>query len=263
MLGTVRLNNVYVINRSIIRRLLNCWNQPLEIVSIYVRLSRNLLKKHTLTWLTLLTVLYAIFSSYIVWKYKIVVTFYTNKLVTAPNNRTEEPSEHTRSCVDGLCKLKCWTGSEAMHKTEFDVPAVVDAYNFFMNVVDKFNQMGSTSLSSICEKRVTMSIFDFLFDASFHNAYAVMKAPRTDGQIFSDFREFRRLFASELTSKRTVKSKKKSLQLSAQSDMCYTSVACSQSLYNLLKNVGRRHVSCYMCKLRGIEKSITLKLSCA
>lgn len=65
-----------------------------------------------------------------------------------------------------------------MHRSEFYMPAVVAAYSRFMNELDRFNQMQSTSPKLRCEKRVLMSMLDFLLDASIHSTYALMKALR-------------------------------------------------------------------------------------
>jgi hypothetical protein len=40
------------------------------------------------------------------------------------------------ACVHGLATLFRWIGTEKMHRTQFDVPATIVAYNLFMNSVD-------------------------------------------------------------------------------------------------------------------------------
>lgn len=67
-----------------------------------------------------------------------------------------------------------------MHRTEFGMPAVA-VYNLFMNKVDKFDQMQSTSPAFRCEKRAAMIIFDFLLNASLQNVCALMRTFRTNG----------------------------------------------------------------------------------
>jgi hypothetical protein len=45
-------------------------------------------------------------------------------------------------------------GGETIHFPELQVPAIIFAYNLFMNKVDHFNQMRSTNTAAHPEKQV-------------------------------------------------------------------------------------------------------------
>lgn len=66
-----------------------------------------------------------------------------------------------------------------MHRTEFDVLAVVAACNCFMNEMVRFDLIKSTSSTLRRKEKVAMCIFNFQMAASLYNTFALMKAPRT------------------------------------------------------------------------------------
>jgi hypothetical protein len=115
-------------------------------------------------------------AGYIVWKNSKVVVFYSNDLKFTPSSPILEGTDlEADECVYGLAELECWTGSENLHRTKFDVPATIVAYNIFMNSVDCMDQRWSTNPTRRVEKRLHMSLFTLFLDLTMHNAYAVFQ----------------------------------------------------------------------------------------
>jgi hypothetical protein len=87
-------------------------------------------------------------SGYIVWLDKKPVVFYSNDLLyDVPGAIIGGRNEEAIKCVHGLVKIKQWLGDESMHRSEFDAPAVVLAYNIFMNGVDRMDQIRAVNPS--------------------------------------------------------------------------------------------------------------------
>ena len=57
----------------------------------------------------------------------------------------DENDEEAIEAVHGLVNVARWTGSEVMHRTLFPVPAVVAAYNCYMNSVDRMDQIQASA----------------------------------------------------------------------------------------------------------------------
>lgn len=114
---------------------------------------------------------------FVVFKDRSIVAFYKNNLADTPIARVHQPDDaHAVMCVHGLVPLLRWTGSEALNRTKVYAPAVIVAYNLFMNGVDRCDQLRSTTATVQKERRVTMSILTFILDASVINAHALLKA---------------------------------------------------------------------------------------
>jgi hypothetical protein len=76
-------------------------------------------------------------SGYIVLKDSKVVAFYTNDLGTTPSQPIlDATNEEAVVAVCGLGGIKHWTGTEVSNRTTLQVPAIICAYNHFMNSVD-------------------------------------------------------------------------------------------------------------------------------
>ncbi len=83
-------------------------------------------------------------AGFVVLKDAKVVVFYSNDLSsmpTAPILPMDSP-EAIQS-LNETCTIRRWTGSEVMHRSMFEVPAIVEAYNSFMNAVDRMDQIRS------------------------------------------------------------------------------------------------------------------------
>ena len=76
-------------------------------------------------------------AGYIAFKDKKVVLFYSNDLATTPSKPvlTYTDAEAIDS-VHGVAEVKRWLGNEHIGRTSLLVPAVIVAYNLYMNSVD-------------------------------------------------------------------------------------------------------------------------------
>lgn len=68
-----------------------------------------------------------------------------------------------------------WTEESVAGKTYFNVPAIIVAYNIFMNAVDVMDQLRANNMTRRREKRLSMSMFGFVVDLAVHNAFAVQQ----------------------------------------------------------------------------------------
>ena len=80
-------------------------------------------------------------AGYCIWVDKKPVIFYSNDLFLTPMEGVNGPeSAITIMAVHGLAKIDRWVGNEYLHRTTFMPPALVIAYNRFMNAVDRVDQ---------------------------------------------------------------------------------------------------------------------------
>jgi hypothetical protein len=77
--------------------------------------------------------------------------------------------------VNGTCTIRRWTGSEVMHRSMFELPAIVGAYNSFVNAVDRMDQICSSYPTRRREKRVSMTLLTLILDLPIINAQAIYK----------------------------------------------------------------------------------------
>ncbi len=61
-----------------------------------------------------------------------------------------------------------------LHQTEMQVLAIVVAYNYFMNSVDRMDQIRSTVPIQRKEKRLPMIIFTFILHLAMNNARSIL-----------------------------------------------------------------------------------------
>ena len=76
-------------------------------------------------------------------------------------------------CVNGLGDAHRWTGAEMMHRTVFQVPAPIVAYNKYMNAVDVVDQSRRTNAAVRKESRIYMSFYTMILDLEVNNAFAL------------------------------------------------------------------------------------------
>ena len=130
-------------------------------------------------------------------KDKKIVVFYCNDLASTPENLISGSTDvQAIDCVHGTSRLRRWNGDEIFHRTSYLVPAIIVAYNIFMNSVDRFDQYRQTNCTERREKRVPMSILTFILDAAINNAYALYQKMNIDDTV--NFKEFKRRIASQL-----------------------------------------------------------------
>ncbi|KAK1946029.1 hypothetical protein P3T76_003077 [Phytophthora citrophthora] len=85
-------------------------------------------------------------AGYIVFRDKLTVIFFTNDLAGTLSQRVlaGDSREAIHLCRN-LAPLQRWTGDQVPHRKTFQVPAMVAAYNLFMNGVDRVDQLRSTN----------------------------------------------------------------------------------------------------------------------
>ena len=200
-------------------------------------------------------------SGYIVFKDRAVVTFYTNDLAETPTVPVQGLTEESIQCVHGLAELHRWTGNECIHRTIFLVPAIVVAYNLFMNGVDRFDQLRSTNACVRKESRVTMTLFTFLLDASIQNAFTVRNAMHPEKK--STLREFKRVVAQQLVDD-YLQDRENSRKRRATAELHQTAMGTISSNHILLENLDRKSARCYLCNIMTNDgKSRTSIYGCA
>ncbi len=80
-------------------------------------------------------------AGYIVWLDSKSVIFYTNDLFCdVPEDIIPGTSDEAVKCVHGLVDIQCWLGSESFCRTTIRAPAIVVAYNYSRNGVDRMDQ---------------------------------------------------------------------------------------------------------------------------
>ena len=142
-------------------------------------------------------------SGFLLWNDRKLVVFYTNDLACTPSQDILDwKSPEAVKCVHGLCAINRWTGSEVFHRSTIEVPAIVAAYNLFMNGVDRMDQVRSTAPARRAERRLSMSIFTWLLDLSSHNAFAIYSQLRGMDKSLPNitFQEFKRRIAEQLVN---------------------------------------------------------------
>jgi hypothetical protein len=80
-------------------------------------------------------------------------------------------SDEAVKCVHGLVDIKRWLGSESFPRTTFKAPAIVVAYNYFMNGVDCMDQQRAVNPTKRKEQRVGTSIFTWAIDMTPENTH--------------------------------------------------------------------------------------------
>lgn len=105
-------------------------------------------------------------DGYVVWKDRKVVVFYCNDLDGTPSAPVIAPCDHLIKYLYGLTNIRRWMETESMHATVLEVPAILLAYNIFMNGVDRFDQLRSSHCIERRKSRVPMSIFAIVLDES-------------------------------------------------------------------------------------------------
>jgi hypothetical protein len=81
-------------------------------------------------------------AGFVVLKDAKVAVLYTNDFKATPTApMLLMGSEEAIHAVNRICIIRTWTGSEVMRRSPIEVPAIVGAYNSFMNAVDRMDQI--------------------------------------------------------------------------------------------------------------------------
>ena len=192
-------------------------------------------------------------AGYIVYKDSKIVIFYTNDLAQTPSKPILYSTDaEAVTCVHGLAKLKRWTKKDIYHRTKYMVPSIIVAYNIFMNSVDRFDQYRQTYITQRRERRVTMSIFTFLLDASIYNAYAIYQQLYISEQRSKamEMKEFRRILITQLVGNVTRKSKQTTNTVSS-------TIPITTEKHILLTSKNKKQRYCQLCRI--MENTQTIK----
>ncbi len=134
----------------------------------------------------------------IVWLDSRPVILYPNDLFCdVPEDIIYGTSDEAVKCVHGLVDIQRWLGSESFHRTTLRAPAIVVAYNYFMNGVDRMDQQRAVNTTKWKEQHVGMSIFTWAIDMACHNAYVLLKKLLPSLNI--SLREYKRQLVVALT----------------------------------------------------------------
>lgn len=109
-------------------------------------------------------------------------------------------------------------GDESLHRTMMNVPAIIVAYNLFMNGVDVVDQMRASQPMAREEQRVTMTMFFFLIDIAIQNAFSLSKVLNTGHCSNSSILSFKR----EVADCKTIHENEIGKKLSSPSDATYS-----------------------------------------
>ena len=238
ILGTVRLNNIDKMNRSLVKQA--------------VERSSNKEKGH---WL-LAQAFHADArgipevsprAGCIIFKDRATVAFYSNDLAKTPAVPLQEATDDAVVCVHGLISMSRWRGHESFHRSVIKVPSLVLACNAFMNGVDRFDQLRSTNAIARKEKRVSMSLFTFMLDAAILNAYALHKQ-ESDTPLLVP-REFKRRIAEAFVTPELMKRLRNAREMSTVEEAAdnASAEASPSTTHYLLENIGRKFVNCCFC----------------
>ncbi|KAF4132759.1 Transposase IS4 [Phytophthora infestans] len=204
-------------------------------------------------------------AGYIVFRDKRVVIFYTNDLTATPSiNVQDGSSREAQMCCNGMGFIKRWTGTEVFRRSKVCAPAIVCAYNKYMNAVDRFDQLRSTNPTRRREKRLQMSIFTWLLDVAIHNAYAIYQAiiAAANGHAATDNANDHEVEVSAPKSLREAKEEIVNLLVAAQHmhmqslrhranhrEPIEDIVGSDQSQHMLTRSRGK--LLCLLCSIRG------------
>jgi hypothetical protein len=206
---------------------------------------------------------------YVVFKDRKDAVFYTNDLAATPNELVVigNDDDHAIHCVNGLAKLHRWTDDCMLNRTVFMAPALIVAYNLFMNAVDRMDQRRQPLASQRREKRVSMSIFTMILDIACSNGYAIACTLSTDYKRSVSFREFKQRVADQLTLPWIDTRQKGSEQKLKRSMSEPTTDAESLRFHILSDNEKRKDGkyrkdgSCSLCDVMGLDATGSNKKS--
>lgn len=199
---------------------------------------------------------------YIIYKDRKDVIFYTNDLAATPNELVVigNDDSHAIHCVNGLGKLHRWTDDCMLQREVFMAPAIIVAYNLFMNAVDRMDQRRQPLACQRREKRLSMSLFTMILDLACSNGYAVACTLSTNYKRSVPFREFKRRVADQLTMPwRTATLKRKEQQ--CERAISETPPDADSLRFHILSDNEKRtdryrkDGACYLCTLIGEDKT--------
>lgn len=195
-------------------------------------------------------------AGYIVWKNSKIVIFYTNDLANTPGEPIlDMNNEEAVSCVHGLCTVHRWTGNEVLHRKEFHVPAIIGAYNKFMNSVDRMDQRRSTNPTRRKEQRLHMNIFTYVLDLCAHQAYVVKQG--IYDETITSLVEFKRSICEAFVLPFRSSRKRPRDPVTVANQALEENLGRIEDTHMLTTNLGKTGIHCHLCLMRN-EKFKTI-----
>ncbi|GMF49481.1 unnamed protein product [Phytophthora fragariaefolia] len=196
-------------------------------------------------------------AGYIVFRDKKTVIFYPNDLAGTPSQHLlPGDSQEAIQLCHGLAPLRRWTGDQVMHRKTIHVPAIIVAYNLFMNAVDRVDQLRRTNLIRRKERRLSMSILTWALDLALINAFSLFRKVACNATTRVTLHAFKRRVAEKLTSVQRSRRQKQRRQEAAPNQPIEDVVGADDSLHAITPN-SKRHsqgkFTCYLCSLRGFS----------
>lgn len=121
-------------------------------------------------------------NGFLMFKYRFIVSFYTNDMAGTPHKRMQKENGYTVYCVLSLKSFPRWNCDEAAWRSTQHVLSKSVAYNVFENGAEHLNKIRTTSATQRKGKRATMSILSFILDASIINTLSPLKAISNVGE---------------------------------------------------------------------------------
>jgi hypothetical protein len=152
-----------------------------------------------------------------------------------------------------------------MHRSSFQVPAIVGAYNAFMNSVDRMDQLRSACPTRRREKCVSMTMLTLILDLSILNARAVYnKLCLGDPFTVTEFKQkiCEQLVTPALRERQSAPTVQPVPYEQPRLDAVLGALNTTHYLINLNFNVKGRQADahCYLCLLLG--KKLKTRFGC-
>lgn len=190
------------------------------------------------------------YAGSVVWKNRTVAILFSKDLQYTPSAPVMVPDAHAIKFVHSLTNMRRWLGTEFLHPTFVEVPAIVMAFNHFMKVINRFDQRRVTNTTARKEQLVPISVFTFLLDPSIQNRYAVYKSIRTEDEALIPLRQIKRRIAETLVApKPTQRATKISVEVQDVDGLVIHSSVLS--MHMLMRNNEGYRTRFYLCRLRG------------
>jgi hypothetical protein len=196
-------------------------------------------------------------AGYIIFKDRKTVVFYSNDLASTPPEWfcLGKDREDCIACVHGLAPLPRWTDDSVMNRCVFQVPAVVVAYNLFMNAVDRMDQRRPSNPCMRKERRLSQSIFSAILDFACNNGYAIGCTVSSSYKDKVSFREYKRRVAEQLTKPfRRARLRRASAERPRQENNLHQHILTENIPRSETYNTPRSR-DCFLCQILGIEKT--------
>jgi len=206
-------------------------------------------------------------AGYVVLKDAKGIVFYCNDLKLMPTSPLlAMDNEEAIRAVNGVCTIRKWTGSEVMHGSSLVVPAIVGAYNSFMNAVDHMDQIQFSCPTHRHKKRVSMTLFTMILDLAIISARDIYN--KLYGQKNYALTAFKQALCEQLVMPMVRSKEERNRRVTPEVryrspavDDVIGSVDSRHYLMNLKRNakgrVGDAH--CYLCLI--FEKKLKTSLS--